>query len=307
MEMHRLMEHVERMLRQGNVDSAVEGLRQILSQDPDHAAAHALLAHCLVARKRLHAARNEVGMALTLEPELPQAHDAAFSVALLSRDLKTAEKHLDTLFSLVVEDADLYLMKARLMNIKGKRAEKEAALEKARALEPDNVSVMIALGEHLMSRGQLDQAFGYAFAALQNEPENQEGLVLMGYLKLRRGDLEGAREQLQWALRQDPTDQGALHLLTAIKARESLLLGMWWRMMVKLNELGEKGVITVLLGAFFVYRVMSIWLDQIGKPGLGSILSFVWLGLCIYTWVAPQFFRRALRKELKAVILKDDF
>src|SRR5262249_56111376 len=69
-----LLALAQRQMRIGNYGAAIEQLRQALAKDPTDAAAHALLAACLHATKRLYAAEYEARQALAAAPELPPAH-----------------------------------------------------------------------------------------------------------------------------------------------------------------------------------------------------------------------------------------
>ena len=73
----QLLALARRQMRIGNHAGAIEPLRQALAADPTDAGAHALLAMCLHATKRLHAAEYEAQQALSAAPELPAAHLAA--------------------------------------------------------------------------------------------------------------------------------------------------------------------------------------------------------------------------------------
>ena len=74
-----------------------------------------------------------------------------------------------------------------------------------------------------------------------------------------------------------------------------------------MSEFGQTGALLILLGFFFVYRVLTIYLQQIGRPEISSPINYLWLGLCIYTWVGLELFRRSLHKEMKSVMPRDDF
>lgn len=82
-------------LQSGHAEGAINSLRQLLSDDPEHAEAHALLALCLLLMRRAYAAEREAGLALAADPQLEFAHYVAARVAMARRRFKLAEKHLD--------------------------------------------------------------------------------------------------------------------------------------------------------------------------------------------------------------------
>jgi len=143
--------------------------------------------------------------------------------------------------------------------------------------------------------------------SLTLSPANQDALVLMGAVLLRRGDVENAREHAIWAIRIDPTDRGALHLMGAIKAKTSWFLGLWWRYNTWCSEVGSKNAAVVLLGAFILYRFLTQFLVDFDRPQGAELVSYAWLGICIYSWVGPGIFQRELQKELQSVQLRKGF
>ena len=128
----------------------------------------------------------------------------------------------------------------------------------------------------------------------------------MGELLLRRGELAEAREHAIVVLASSPDHEGALRLLVNIKARKSWFLGFWWRLNAWLT-LRPGRAIFVLVLAYLVQRALVTWTRIEGHPMTSSIVSYAWLGLCIYSWVAPGVYRRALQKELEQVTLRPDF
>ncbi|MCP4687778.1 MAG: tetratricopeptide repeat protein, partial [Desulfobacterales bacterium] len=196
---------------------------------------------------------------------------------------------------------------AELYERTGRAAAVAGLLDRALALDPDSPRVKTAIGQERLDRGKTAEAEAMAREVLEEYPEHEDALTLMGCVCLRRGDLEGAREHAIWALRQNPTDHDVLHLLAAIKARKSKLLGLWWCYHAWISELGQSRAILVLLGAFIVYRVAGIHLDQNDHTGMAGLLHALWLGVCIYTWVGPGLFRKSLKKETDGVLLNEDF
>ncbi len=96
-------------LQSGHVEGAINSLRQLLSDDPEHAEAHALLALCLLMMRRAFAAEREAGLALAADPQLEFAHYVAARVAMARRRFKLAEKHLDQVLELNPQEAGYHL------------------------------------------------------------------------------------------------------------------------------------------------------------------------------------------------------
>jgi tetratricopeptide (TPR) repeat protein len=292
-------------LEHGNPQTAIEILRQVLSQAPELSPAHALLALTLLHQKRIHAARSEAQMAVTLDPESALAHRALGLVHIAHRSLGAAKKELDLAIELAPDDATNHRVRAALSVLEGRRKEARASLEHARKLDPEDTDSIVAMGNLELSEGRVDSAEARAREALEILPEHVDGLVLMGKVLLRRGKIAEAREHAIWALRRAAADADALGLLVAVKARESLALGLWWRFNTWLGELGDGRAVLVLLCAFVVQRALVLWANQNHHAMTAQIVGVAWLAICAYTWVGPGLFKRALSKELDRVALRE--
>lgn len=305
-QIHRL-DLARRYIAQGQTMHAIDLLKQVLSDDPEHVEGHALMAMCLLAQKRLHAAELEAFAAMAQGPDSPLALYALAGVQLAQRKLKPAEETLTTLLDLEPEDPENHRAMARLQTLRGRREAARKSLDEAYRLDPEDPNTLSALGAHALATGNSSEAARYALRALRLHPEHGDAHVVMGQVALREGDLDEARGHAAQALRMDPEDDGALHLFASIKARQSWFLGLWWRYSVWMGSLGDGRAILVLLCAFALYRFASLAASDYGNVAAASLVHAGWIGICIYTWVGPFFFRKALNKELGEVALREDF
>lgn len=291
----------------GNLHGAVEMFKRALSEDPDDADAHAVLALVLLRQKRLHAAEHEAQLALTLEAELPLAHAAAASVALARRQFSRAEGHLQRLLELEPQEPDNLRLQARFYGLTGKQEQRREALMRALSFGPDDPYTLTALGDEALERGDLVEAERRARETLAADAQFLDGLVLMGQVHVRRGQLEEARDHALWALRQNASDPGALRLLVEIQARKSWVLGLWWRWATWMGTLSDTRGMLVLLGAFAAQRVATQAALDLEAPTAATLIMLVWLGIVAYSWIGPSLFNRMLERELKGVKLDERF
>lgn len=296
-----------RQMEQGLVEPAIESLRRALTVDPDFADAHAMLALCLVDRRRLHAAAHEATMALSLEPESRLALLASGQVAMARRRFRDAETAYREILDRYPEDVSGRRGLAEVYGLIGRAAEARPLLEAARELEPEDPDVHVDLGELALAGGDANAAEASVRRALELFPEHHGALILMGRIHLHRGDVEAARDHAVWALRQNPASRTALVLLAAIQARKSRLLGLWWRWSTWMGTLGDGRAILVLLAAYVLYRVGVVTAGAMDHKGLADLITFGWLALVVYTWIGPAIFRYRLKKELESVRLDRGF
>jgi tetratricopeptide (TPR) repeat protein len=303
----RLLALAEQRISHGQLDGAIDALRQILSHEPENAAAHALLAAVLIDKKRLHAARHEANLALAADPELELARFVRGRVALAQRQFDEAERQFEHLRSVNPLQASYHREMATVHALRGQDAKVLPLLEQALTLDPQDPSTLADLASYWEQRREYPRAEEYARSALQVDPEHLDAIVVMGRIHLGRGDIDAARAHAAWALGNDPSNTSALLLLAMIKARRSPLIGVWWRYNAWMSGLGSTRAILVLLGAFLAYRLTEITAGAMGHPDAAKVIEWVWLGIVAYTFFGPVLFQRALRKELAEVRLSRDF
>lgn len=307
MDIERSLELVQHHIHIGHYDGAIDTLKQVLGLEPDLAEAHALLALCLLEKRRVYAAEQEAKTALAIEPSLELSHFALANIYIAQRKFTQAKESIQHLLEMDPHNVQYYLLKARLMDLIQKKAEILPLLEKALELEPGSAEVLSELSDYYIDTFDLDLAESYAHQSLQSEPENVNGLVSMGRVLLFRGATEEAREHAVWALRQSPTNGAALALMAGIKARKSPILGLWWRYHVWSSRMGMTRSVLVLLFAYICYRVLTMGFADLDMEQAAGTLQLVWLGFVLYTFIGPGLFERSLEKELGDIKLNENF
>lgn len=294
-------------LHRGQVDQAIETLAEILGESPDEADAHALLALCLVRKKRLHAARLEATRSLELEPDSAFAHVAVATCETADRRFTLAERHLQDALALVPDSTVARYQLAWLYLLWGREHDAAAEAETACGLQPDDAELWALRGRVAWALGDRDQARQFAAESLEIDPEQVDALVLLGELDLAAGDVDAARQHAAWALHVNPEDYGAITLIGAIKARQNLLLGLWWRFQSFVSAGSRARAVALLVGIYVLYRISVIMLEENGMKEWAPFAQGLWLAFCVYTWVAPSLLVRALEKELAQVRLRSSF
>lgn len=300
-----LLQSAHHLVEIGQIDGAIDRLRTLLGEDPDVAEAHSLLALCLLNKRRLHAANLEAQIALTLEPEAPMSHGIAAALALASRDYAAAERHASSFLELAPDAPQAYRLLAECYERTGRRARCLPLLEEALSKDPNDPESLAKLAEHYSDIGDLTQAFRYADLALRASPENVNALTAMGRAQLLKGDVANAREHAVLALQNDPTHPPALALLVSIKTRSNPLLGLWWHYAGWCDRVGATRSTVVLIAAYVLYRISELAARDFGYATLASTVSIAWLAFVVYSFFGPVLFKRALRKELANVSLRD--
>lgn len=294
-------------LNHGNAEGAIETLIRVLGEHPDNAEAHAFLAISLVHRKRIHAARLEANRSLELAPELFAGHIAAAKAAMANRDFRIANHHLELAALLDPDSAWVELEKTQLALAQDDLGAASRHANHAIELDPGDDHAIAMLAHVLYRQGNIRSAREHATKALETDPENQQALVTLGFCDLAEGKPEEAREHAAWALQANPMDESAMALLCAVKARSSPALGLWWRFQAYVSAGSRSRTMVMLLGIYLMYRILLVAMDNHELGSWSVALQFLWVGFCVYTWVAPTFFYKSIRRELQQVKLRPGF
>lgn len=304
-EIDRLVDQAVGCFERGDYDGAIVVLEAALALDPDEALLHAWLAMCLAERRFVEAARAEAELALALDPTEAFVFQALAQVAMLDGKRHEARQHIETAIGLDEHDPDLYVSLWRIKRSLGDAGAEE--LEIARELDPESLDVLVAWSEYERMRGNVYEAERYAREALESNAESTDALLAMGWVLLESGRLAEAHEHVVLALRANPTDGEALSLLIGIKARRNWFLGLWYRWNTRMVQLGERKYIGVLLATYLVYRLAVLLLRDLDLGDIAEIISYVWLAIIAYSWIAPMIFDRMLRREIDELELDPDY
>jgi Flp pilus assembly protein TadD len=302
-----LLEQAEVQRRLGNLRQATELAQRALTIDPDHAWAHAALAFILLDTRRVRAAAIEVRAALALDGNDPHIHHVAASVMVAERKLEDAWAHCLIALEGPVVEPGAYVLGARIRDLQGDPARARELLNEALALDADYTDALTQLARLELAAGDKDRAAELIERALTSDPADRRAHVIAGYIDLARGDTASAEQHARFVLNQIATDEGGLELWAAIQARRSWLLGAWWRWHMWMSLGDDRRRIALLIGGFVVAQLAIIIADELDLDAASRVVSLAWLGLCAYTWFAPEMFRRMLARSLGTVRLDPDF
>jgi TolB-like protein/Flp pilus assembly protein TadD len=147
---------------------------------------------------RREKARLNADESLRLQPNLPEGHLAlGFSYYYGDRDYERALAEFEIAKRDLPNQAEAYFAIGAIQRRQGKWAESNANLEKAAALDPKNLSILINLAYSYMISRDFDAAEKTLDHATGVAPQSWGPVGLKAYLAiLWKGDLAGAEKQL---------------------------------------------------------------------------------------------------------------
>jgi len=293
--------------QRGLHDLAINELKRLLSESPNESFLHALLAACLLSKKRLHAAEYEVGQALKLDP-----HES-FALLTLARVLvfrNRWQQALEKCEEVLAQDPGLYsahLLQSQIHLLAHDPANALKSLNAAAILAPDDIDVLNGFGEYYLQTGDLIQAEEYTLAVLARYADDADAHLTMAKIKLQRGDTAGAEDHVKFVMTNDPESEAALQMFANIKMRRSWMLGLWWRWNVWMQQRGQMGTILVLIGAFILFNFLRLVVEDMGYPRSATLIGYLWWVVVIYSWVGIPLYHRQLQSELKKFRFSSDY
>jgi tetratricopeptide (TPR) repeat protein len=302
-----LLEQADVQRRLGNYRGAIELLQRALALDPDHARAHALLAIALLDARRLPGALIEMRAALNLDGNDRFVHYTAAAVLRAARKLEDAWHHCLVALDGEDVDAQTYVLGARIQMLRDDRTRARELLADALELDATHVAALTVLARLEMDAGELGAAAEHIELALRTDPADRDAHVTAGFIALARGDVASAEGHARYVLNQTADDPSGMELFVAIKARKSRVLGAWWRFNSWLTSREDSRRITLMIGMFVVVRLIVIIADELEWERFATVIDWLWIATCVYTWFAPVLFRHWLQKELGTVKLNPDF
>jgi Flp pilus assembly protein TadD len=304
----KLIRLAERQINLGNPRGAIEPLRKVLADDPNHALAHAYLGMCLQQIGQPVAARSSIETALALAPEYGFVLYAAGFVALSQKRLDEAETRLTRAREINPGHGETYRLLA-IVYSRTKRVQNAwEALQEALRHEPFSTRILADIGTHLVNSGKLRDAEDRAIAALRINPESLEAHVLQGQIRLFQHKPAEARECALTALSRNAAYEPALWVLAASKLQSNVLAGIWWRIVVWIGRNRQSGIAMAVSTAFSALAYVTvialfgnglIWQGWVACLGVALIVAALWL--------PRAFLKRAVRNELKAFRLRRGF
>lgn len=284
------------LYQQSRYDMAANELRLALTQEPNRADYHALLALCLAEQEKFDDAAEEAKRAIGLGPDMAFTHYVMSRVMLERNRLSEARGAIEEAIRLDPEDAD-YFHQLSVVELNARKW--QAALDAADQglqINPEHVGCTNLRVRALAQLGRKTDADAAVEEALQRAPENAFTHANRGWTLLEQSNPTKAMEHFREALRLDPTmDWARQGIVESLKAKHFIYRWMlaYFLWMSRLSSGAQWGVIIGLYVVFqFANYVESNYpaLSVVTRPLIVGYLAFFAL-----SWLARPLFNSLLR------------
>lgn len=295
-----LGQRVASLLQFGQFDRARDLALQVISERPDEALGHLLMAQVALSEGNLPVALTAVEIALSREPSWDGAHAVRAQVL---RDLGRFSEAEEALLVAISLDPSWPEHHARLGMLLWECERPVAALaqvELALSLDPDSARLHSIRSVLLLQVSPRDWTVTREAAedSLRVAPNDPTAHAVLGTVLMRDGDRERAESSFRTALQIDPNNPLAFQGLSELVMERY----PWYRPMFAFNILmgrfGQAGQLGVIFGAWALYR--SVMTATSGIESIASfrdLLFWVYLAFCGYTWFAEPITRALVRRH----------
>ncbi|GAA4205455.1 hypothetical protein GCM10022252_66110 [Streptosporangium oxazolinicum] len=208
------------LLRMGRPADAERELRGVLTEQPQHVGAHALLGWALAQQGRTGEALEESREAVRLAPDDWMPHYLSGQVHHRAGLIEEAARATAAAIALQPEYAPSWELLARVHMTRRDWVQMAECADRGLSLEPQDADLAALRAIALTMLGRHEQARAAATQAVSNDPESVRAHWAHGRAALAAGDPRTAAESFREVLRLDPGFEAARDCLVfALKER----------------------------------------------------------------------------------------
>jgi tetratricopeptide (TPR) repeat protein len=275
---------------------AFEYCRQSIVADVEAATPHGLMAEILLKNGYSEKAVIEAREACRLDPEESEYHRFLALAYAYCQQSALAHEELAIALELNPQETSNYGTQARVFALEESWKSCEESCRAGLSLDPDDEHLLVILAYALDHQGRTKESKEVVGRALRLDPESPAAQRLLGQALIREGSIEEAGQAFRESLRQDP-DQGDWWHSQALKGAR-----WWYRPFLRFTLFMAGLPRTVALGL-----VVGLWAGHLGMSRFsedhpsfqpyGSVLSALYIGFVLYTWLADPIASYLLRRQ----------
>ena len=172
----------------GDVDSALQGLQEVIGLAPGNVSAWMLRADLLLqAKGDTENAAAAYNSALRIKPDLPQAHSALIQMQFQKRDIPAATAQYEAMKKALPNHPDTLLFEAQIALAKKDFNGAREMLKSALLKTPDHPRMLFTAGAVELQLGAISQAEAYLARAVQLAPGDAGARRMLARTQLRAG------------------------------------------------------------------------------------------------------------------------
>lgn len=244
------------LIQQNRLEEARALLSTLLSQEPDNAYIHHLLAFIRYHESEYKKGHEHINTAIEKEPYNGSHYYVKALLYSGQRDIEKGKEVLDTAIQHNPDDASYFVLRSHFhyadTEFEKALQDAEVALDRA----PEDPDAKNAKSRALLALNRKEEAQETLEGALHDNPENSNTFAQLGWNRLANGKHKEANEHFKQALFLNPSNEMAkAGLVESIKAKNivyKLFLSytFWMEKQTKNNRL------FIVIGGYVMYRIV---------------------------------------------------
>ena len=199
----RRLERARMLMDTHRHDLAAKEIGEALTVVPEHPEAHGLLGYCLARLGQAERAHEEAAEAVRLAPDRAYMHSLRGATLIILNRMGDARAALREALRLNPDEADTHGLLAEVERLEGFPLEALIAAEAGLAIDPENATCSIERMLALRALGHQEQALAAATDMLRRDPDHATAHACRGWLLLHE-DPRAAVQHFRAALRTSP-------------------------------------------------------------------------------------------------------
>ena len=208
-----MLTEADLLLGSDNAPAAIAKLEQAVSEHPEFASGHEMLAFMYLDDGQLEKAVLTSRRAVELDPQLERAQYVLGTALYLSADYEAAVKELRIAIQLQPKELSTHANLSRALTALDRGDEAIAALEEAMKWAPDSWFIFSEMGLAHLNTDELDLAVAALEKAIELAPDEPENYNRLSLVLARAGAYEEATEAVEKALELRP---GSAHIIDSL-------------------------------------------------------------------------------------------
>jgi len=286
---------IDHLVAVGQLARAKELAAQQIGDDPDDPTSFLAMARVLMAQSDHVAAVAAADEAVKLAPEWAAAWSIRAAALLHSGRFAAAEESVIRAIELEPDEPVFFQRYAQILSICDKSAKALDVAQRALELDPDDDSTHRLFAEllHDVHPSQWKVSEEAARRAIELNPEDSDSFAILGMIVVFRRRFDEAEQLFRTALELDPMNRLATRGLAELVMRKNVFYRPFLQYGLMMSRF-DAGMQLMIVGSFWALAQM---LRAVAAPAYGGLVSYTYIGLCLYTWFARPITRAILRRQ----------
>lgn len=283
----KMMNEVHHYYEIGRYEQTIIIINQIMATKPNDSYLLYLRANCLLYLDQYLEAKDNCKQALTYGYSACECNYLLGLIYMnMSQYIQAEECYLEALRQ-NPQRADIVAVYGYLMLKTGHDKKSAKLMEEALKMDPQNETVLHYRFYYYLAKSKKEDQITVLEQYLQVSSSEIRNYIKFGMMEFENGNHKAAGENFKQAFLLDPTNN---HILSILQSAEESASVLFLPQRI-INKLGGPAVVWIAM------IVIIMILQQMELSKLAVIVTIIYIGICVYTWITPILYKIILRNK----------